>query len=60
MSSYCMRQLNELKKSQQKSLADKEEKTAARLADLEFTHSCQLSGDFLIVSLNMWTLTVIV
>jgi len=46
---YCIRQLNELKQSQQKLLADKEEETTARLADLDFAHECKLSGNLIIV-----------
>jgi len=42
-------QLNELKQSHQKSLADKEEETTAKLVDLDVAHKGQLSGDLIAV-----------
>ena len=53
---HCICQLNELKQSQQKLLADKEEATAARLTNFDFTHKYKLSGDLITVVLfGLWS-----
>jgi len=52
-------QLNELKQSHEKLLADHERESAARLASLELTHKRSLSGDKFIRSITVVAATVL-
>lgn len=56
---YYIRQLSELKKSQQKLLADKEKETVARLSNLQLSHKSQLSGDFSTLSCHTISLQLV-